>query len=221
MEPRPPLPDGIATPDDISEDTLLANIWLKPTATLRFILTYCPDKYVTGLLMLGGIARSLDRASQHDYGDRTSTLTLLLTAIFVGGLTGWISYYVYGWSMSVTGRWLGGRASSEQFRTVVAWSLVPTVVALALIIPQAVIFGDDLFRSEPRDTSAFAENARVAFGLVDAVMAIWTLVILVCGVRHLQGFSVGRTLANILLPAVVIIGIVLGFAGLFKAFQLL
>lgn len=218
MEPQLPRSDDVATPDDISEDTLLASIWLKPTATLKFILTRCPDKYVTGLLVLGGIARAVDRASQHNYGDRTSTLTLLLTAFIMGGATGWISYYAYGWGMSATGRWLGGRADSEQFRTVLAWSLVPTVVALVLVIPQAFIFGDDLFRSEPTDTSAFAENARLVFGLVDIVMAVWAVIILICGVRLLQGFSVGRALANILLPAVVIIGVILAFAGIFKAF---
>lgn len=216
MESQVPTPDTADDTSAIGEDSLLGSIWLKPTATLQYILAHCPDKYVTGLLVLGGIARAIDRASQQNSGDKFSTVSLLLLAVTVGGLTGWITYYVYGWGMSATGRWLGGRASSEAFRTVLAWALVPTVVSLALVIPQAVIFGDDLFRSEPVDTSAFAENARLAFGIVEFGLAIWALVILVSGVRLLQGFSIGRALANILLPGLVIIGVLLVFVGLYK-----
>jgi hypothetical protein len=203
-------------PNNINEDTLLRSIWLKPTATLQYILAYCPDKYVSVLLVLGGIARAADRASRQNSGDKMSTATILMMVIIVGGLTGWITYYVYGWALSAIGRWLGGRADAESFRTVLAWALVPTGVILALLLLQAVVFGDDLFRSEPKETSFIAENLRLFFVLVEAVLSIWTLVIFVQGVRLLQSFSVSRALANIVLPGAIVIGAIFLAAGIFK-----
>lgn len=216
MEFQDPAVTPVASAVNITEDKLLVSIWRQPTATLRYILAQCPDKYVTVLLVLGGIARAVGRASQQNMGDRNSTAGILLMAVLMGGLTGWITYYVYAWGMRLAGEWLGGHASSEQLRTVLAWALIPTVVGLVLTIPQAVIFGDDLFRSTPTDTSAFAENARLAFGLAEVVLAVWAVVILVCGLRLVQGFSVGRALANMVLPGLVVVGIIGLFAGIFK-----
>lgn len=216
VEPQEVSPVSAEVRSNINEDTLLRSIWLKPTATLQYILAYCPDKYVSVLLVLGGIARAADRASRQNSGDKMSTVSILLLVFIVGGLTGWITYYVYGWALSATGRWLGGRADAESFRTVLAWALVPTAVVLALLLPQAIILGDDLFRSEPVDTSFLAENLKIFFGLVEAVLSIWTVVILVQGVRLLQSFSVGRALANIVLPGTIVVGLIFLVAGFFK-----
>lgn len=201
---------------NITEDKLLVSIWRQPTATLRYVLAHCPDKYVTVLLMLGGIARSIDRASRQNSGDHLSTFSILAMAVVLGGLVGWVFYHIYGWGMKVTGQWLGGRASAEEFRTVLAWALIPTVVSLVLTVPQAIIFGDDLFRSEPQDTSDFAENARLLFGIIEVILAGWSLVILVCGVKLLQGFRTGRALSNILLPALVVVGVIILLVGISK-----
>ncbi len=216
VEPQEALPVSPETPSNISEDTLLRSIWLQPTATLHYILRHCPDKYVSVLLVIGGIARAAARASRQNAGDKMPTVSVLLLVVVAGGLTGWIAYYVYSWALSATGRWLGGRADAAPFRTVLAWALVPTAVTLALLLPQAIVFGDDLFRSEPVDTSFLAENLRTFFGLLEAGLSIWTVVIFVQGVRLLQSFSVGRALANIVLPGVIAVGVFFLVFGLFK-----
>lgn len=88
---------------DINDNNLLTKIWLNPTDTLIYILENHPKKYVTILLVLGGIVRTIDRASNKDIGDNMSTVAVLGITIILGGLFGWITYFIYAWGMSVTG----------------------------------------------------------------------------------------------------------------------
>ena len=106
-ELRPTAEEASST---ISESQLLATIWFRPTATLQYVLQHCPDKYLVGPMVLGGIVRSLGRASTQNSGDKMSTAGVLLFATIARGLFGWITYYLYSVALSVTGRWLGGRA---------------------------------------------------------------------------------------------------------------
>ncbi|TGE21080.1 Yip1 family protein [Hymenobacter metallicola] len=204
---------------EIREENVLSQIWLKPTRTLAYILHNQPDKYVLPLLVLGGITRAIDRAGLKDMGDKMPTATILLMAVIGGGLFGWVSYFIYAWLLSATGRWLQGSASSANFRTVIAWALVPSVVSLLLVIPETVIFGDDLFKSEPVNDSTFNNVMWLVFGLLQMTLGIWTLVILIKGTALLQNFTIGKSLLNLLLPALVIFVPVLIIALVAKAFS--
>jgi hypothetical protein len=92
-----------------------------------------------------------------------------------------------------------------QFRTVLAWATVPTVFSLALVIPELMIFGDDLFRSEQERTGTFIDIMWMVFGLLEITLAIWAVVILVKGIALVQGFSTGKAIANALLPGLLIV----------------
>ncbi|RYU80719.1 Yip1 family protein [Hymenobacter persicinus] len=188
----------------------LTTIWFQPRRTLESILLYHPDKYVPVLLCLGGIARAVDRASQQNAGDKMGTVAVLLLTFVVGGLTGWIFYYFYAWMLSLTGRWLNGTAGSETFRTVLAWSLVPTVVSLALLLPEVLLFGDELFKSTPADISFSDSVIWIVISLIQLTLGIWSLVILVHGISLVQHFTAGRAILNLILPvAVILVPIVL------------
>jgi hypothetical protein len=81
--------------NNIVEENHLLTIWTRPKQTLEYILTYCPDKYVTGLLILGGIARAISRASLKSTGDDMSTVAVLGLCVFMGAAFGWVGFYVY------------------------------------------------------------------------------------------------------------------------------
>ena len=190
---------------DINHDNLLTKIWLKPTDTLKYILKNCPEKYVTILLVLGGIVRAIDRASNKDMGDNMSTAAVLGFAIILGGLFGWVTYYIYAWGMSVTGEWLSGKSEPSKFRTIIAWALIPSICSLILLVPEVIIFGDDLFKSEPINESLFNTISWIVFGLIEIGLAIWSTVILVKGISLIQNFGIGKSILNMILPGLVIV----------------
>lgn len=167
------------------------------------------------MMILGGIFRSVDRASAQNIENRTSTAGILALALFIGGAFGWLTYYAYGWGLSATESWLGCRASSADCQTVLAWALVPAVVSLALVLHRAVYFGDELFKSKP-DITSIDNIILMVFGCLDIAFSIWAVVILLKGIRLVQDFSIARSFANILLPGGAIIGAILVFTGLYK-----
>lgn len=199
------LPKSEADGPAISEDILLSKLWTQPRATLKYILGYCPDKYMSVLLMLGGIVRAIDQASNKHQGDHLSTAAILVLAVIGGSISGWISYSIYAWSLRVAGNWLGGRASTDEFKTIVAWSLVPTIIGLIFLIPEIAILGDSLFKSKQETTSVVEDSILKICNLGSLVLGIWSFVLLVKGTQLIQDFSVGRALTNIVLPIIVIV----------------
>ncbi len=132
---------------------------------------------------------------------------------------GWISYYLVAYFLSIAGDLMKGKATDGDFRTVVAWSLVPSIVSLFIIIPQFIIYGSG---SNSYDFEAYfvTENLLLAvFILIKAILAIWSIVILVKGVAYIQQFSIGKAILNILLPFIVIVGIVLSFVAVISIAQ--
>lgn len=204
---------------DITEDSLLKDIWLRPTETLSYILKYHPEKYLTLFFIFGGITSSIDRASNKGLADNLSTSYVLLMAVIGGGLFGWITYYFYAWALSATGNWLEGRAKPAIFRTIIAWSLVPTICSLLFLIPKILIFGDDLFRSVPEVDSTFYDAALIGFGLIDLTLGIWTMVIMVKGIAIVQGFTTGKSILNMILPGLVLVGFGIVLGLFFYAFN--
>lgn len=199
----------------VREDNLLLKIWRHPQATLRYILAYCPNKYIIPLLVLGGITRAIGRLQWKGLGNM-SVNTALMLAVVMGGLTGWISYYVYAWGLALTGRWLGGQADSGTFRTVTAWALLPTCLTLLTTALAYSIQGEGYFQDVDLDIAT--SNGLVVFllALIELALTAWAVVIFVKGTMLVQQFGVGRAILNMVLPGAVVLAIVFGFFGLYK-----
>lgn len=206
------------TDNDINENNLLFKIWVKPKATLSYILENCPNKFIIPLMILGGITRSIDRASSQNMGDKQSTFFILMVAIIAGGMFGWLSYYFYAWLLQVTGKWLKGNANFEEFKTVIAWSMIPSICSLGLLIPELIVFGDDVFKSELSDPTMFSTLLLILFGLMELTLGIWTIIIFVKGVSLVQNFKTGKAILNMILPVFVILIPILFIVFIFKIF---
>lgn len=191
---------------NITKANLLRKIWLEPQATLRYVLARCPDEYVTRLFILGGIARAVGRAAGHYPGSKLSVAASLVFALVGGSISGMVTYTAYAWAMRLLGGWLGGKASSNQFKTVLGWALVPAATALLLLLPALAIQSGEL----PIPKLTWLPNTLlIGCGLAEIVLGSWSTIILVQGVALIQGFTLSRALANVLLPGTVLLGTIL------------
>lgn len=206
----------IVKQSNIDEKSLFFSIWLKPTNTLKHILSNYPEKYVTILIVLGSIIKALDKASTKDMGDRLETPYIIIMAIIAGALFGWISYYISAWAMSEAGIWLGGKAKPTQFRTVLAWASVPLIASGFLLILELFFFGDDVFKSEIQNIDSSTPYLWVFFGILELILGIWALVILVKGISLIQDFKTGKAILNMIFPGIIVILIILIAVGLFS-----
>jgi hypothetical protein len=204
----------------LDEKDLLITIWTKPTLTFDFILKYCPKKYVTSLLILGGMVNALDQNYQHLLLHRWFYSILILAIVMIlGGLFGWIFSYIYAALLSWTGGWIKGKASTEQFMTVLSWAMVPSICTFILLLPKLLFFGSGNIDVDFNDQSILKIIAYVLIIATDLILSIWTLVIMIRGIAFIQKFNVKKAIWNAVLPLLVItvpIFIILGIIYIFQ-----
>ena len=188
----------------INDENLFRYIWFKPTETLRYIVENCPEKHVSLLLVLGGIVNVIGKASSKNMGDTMSTTSVLAICIIFGALFGWISYFIYAWGLSATGKWLNGNSESSEFKTLIAWALIPSICTLILLIPEPIILGDDLFKSQKLNHSSLNNTSLIFFGVLEIILGVWSIVLLVKGISLIQNFGIGKSILNCSLPVLVV-----------------
>lgn len=202
----------------LTDKDLFTQIWTSPRQVFRYINDNRYDKYVTILLILAGISRSFDRAMIKNIGDKMSLWAIIGTCIILGGLLGWIIYYVYAALVSWTGKWLDGKGNTSSILRILAYAMLPTAIGLIFFIPQLAINGIDLFKRDGDVTSTSWIFNVIIFGSIflQGVLTIWTLVFCIVGIAEVQKFSLGKAILNILLPIIFLISIVLTFVFILK-----
>jgi hypothetical protein len=114
---------------------------------------------------------------------------LFIAGVFVGILNYWVGGGVLFLALNV----LGGQGSYRRARHLLALAAVPIALSLVLLPVRLAIYGDDIFRSGGSDSGAGAH----VFTALEAGFALWALVLLVIGIRVVEGWSWLRTAAAV------------------------
>jgi len=194
-------------------------IWVRPRETIRQIVNAAPDYLVIPLAVMAGLAQALDKAIGRSYGDDFPWPILLFMLIIFGGLGGIASLYIGGAVFRWAGSKLGGVATSEEVRAAIAWSSVPQIIIIGLILIHIFIYRGEAFTSQTPKMDAFTEQNlafsllflvfNISFLAISVVMGIWNLVILSKTLGEVHGFSAWRGLATYLIPGIVMLVLVL------------
>ncbi len=97
----------------LSDTEIFTKIWISPRMVFKYLNDYSYEKFVTILLILAGITRTFDRASTRGVGDNMSLGRVIILCVILGGLLGWITYYIYAAMISWTGKWLNGKGGHK------------------------------------------------------------------------------------------------------------
>jgi hypothetical protein len=205
---------------NLTEKDLFTKIWTSPRQVFRFINDNRYDKYVTILLVLSGISRAFDRASLKNMGDMMSIWAILGVCIIIGGLLGWVSYYIYAALLSWTGKWLNGQGDTSSILRILSYAMLPSIIALVFLIPQIGIYGVEIFKEDGDITSAgWVSNIFVYSSIfLELILGIWTLIFSEVGISEVQKLSTGKSILNLLLPVLVFLVPILIIILVFKAF---
>ena len=204
---------------DFTDRDIFTKIWTSPRKVFKFINDNHYDKYVNGLLFFAGVSRAFDRASLKDIGDKMSLLTILGLCIIVGGLLGWISYYIYAALLSWTGKWIEGQGNTKSILRIISYAMTPAIIALIFLIPQIGIYGNEMFKSDGDITSAGLIANIFVYGsmILEFILGIWTIIFCIIGVSEVQKLSIGKTILNLLLPLLVFAIPIIIIALIFQA----
>lgn len=209
--------ENTATTPNINASNLWKNILFHPTATFKYIFENQPKKSVFIFFVFGGMASGVGRLLDRNSLDGSDDLPQLLIVLLISGALGWISYYLVAYFLSIAGDILKGKASVEEFRTVIAWALVPTIFSLALVIPQYLIYGGGSNNSVWENGFSIDNTGLILLFLIAAILKIWMVFILVKGVVFIQKFSIGKALMNVVLPFVIVALFIFGLLAIIGA----
>jgi hypothetical protein len=192
----------------LSDKDIFTKIWTSPRLVFKYLNDNKYDNYVYILLFLAGITRAFDRASLKDMGDNQPLLAVVLISIILGGLFGWITFYIYAALMSWTGEWLDGKGDTKSLLRIISYGMLPSIVALLLLIPQIAFFGNEIFQSDIDLTNSGLMPIMTFYitALFQVILGFWTLVLLVIGISEVQKISIWKSILNMIFPGLIIIG---------------
>ncbi len=195
------------------------SIWLRPRATIRYILANNPS-YGYGLIVFAyGVVNMLQSFESSKSGDKIDSLGVILAvSLIIGPPIVLLGVFISGWLLKVTGNWLQGKASQMDLRIVSLWSYLPLTLAGLMYWPRLSASGHSLFTTEFQDLDVSQLSSNVAtieymnLG-VTIVAAIWMIVLASHMVAEVQGFrSSWRGFFNLLLPVMILLVIILALA---------
>jgi hypothetical protein len=197
---------------DMLKKSPFLTIWIKPRATIRSILNTHPQRHMYLLAALYGIDYFLEQASERTYGDNTTLLFIIVGGLFLGPLAGLIGLGFGGVIFRLSGRWLGGQATTTEVRAALAWSSVPAIPLLILWIPKLLIFGKELFTTiaPSIESSPFLTLLLLWFIVIEGIIRIWSVFIYLKCLAEAHRFSVWRALGATLFPLIMIAAVIFG-----------
>ncbi|MBN8641600.1 MAG: YIP1 family protein [Flavobacteriales bacterium] len=192
--------------DVIEDNELFKTVLLDPKKAFKFIHKYEYENHLKLLLVLAGISSTFDRAVNNNSGDNMSLGGVIALSVIIGGLLGWISYYIYAALISWTGGWLNGSARTSEVLRIIAYANIPVILALIIMIFQILLVGNSYFQSTIYLDDYGTAITIVYYGLAIAQLGlgIWNVFLLVIGVAEAQQFGYGKAFLNVILPILVI-----------------
>jgi hypothetical protein len=152
------------------------------------------------VIWLAGIAAVLATPTAADILDDPDYDTVLLAiwAFVAGGLYGFVGYFVIGFALFFGVRLLGTLGTFRRARQTVGFALVPLAASLLLVLPlRLAVYGGDTFRAGGADEGTGERVLLVA----QLAFAVWSVGLLVLGVRVVHGWSWPRALAAVVAAA--------------------
>jgi hypothetical protein len=148
---------------------------------------------VLAIILLGGIAYALSTGTAGHLMDDSQYDGLLVAvwAFIAGSLTGILGYFVIGLFVWAASKLLGSQGSYRRSRHVVAFAAVPIVLSLVLLPFRLALYGEDIFRTGGSDAGAGDRIFEVLF----AAFVVWSIALLVVGIRAVHGWTWARAFA--------------------------
>jgi hypothetical protein len=163
------------------------------------------------VILMAGVASVLatpTAADLLDSPDYDATL-LAIWAFIAGGLYGVVGYFVVGFALYFGVRLLGSLGDFRRARQTVGFALVPLALSLLLLLPLRLVFyGGDTFRAGGAD-EGMGETALLVAQLA---FAVWSLGLVVLGVRVTHGWTWVRALGATAAAAALLAALVGVFA---------
>jgi hypothetical protein len=155
---------------------------------------------VLALTLLAGVAVALGTSTARTLYDDPiyDALTVAIWTVFAGTFVAFLGYLVVGGALFLGTRGLGSEGSFRRARHLVGFAVAPLALSAVLLWPLGVAaFGADIFRRGGSDEGAAGD----LFYAASLGFSLWSLALLLVGVRTVHGWSWWRSLGALGLVA--------------------
>ena len=199
--------DHFEEQNHLTDKDILTKIWTAPRSIFKYINDSKYDKYTYIFLFLSGVSSAFDRANMKNLGDEMSLFAIIGLCTILGGLFGWINFYLYAALCSWTGKWLNGQGNTNSILRIISYAMLPLILSLILLIPQLLIFGNEIFKEagELYSDGWISKIIIYTFFLFDLLLGAWSIILLIIGISEVQKLSIGKSIINLLLPVSIIL----------------
>jgi signal peptidase I len=198
-------------------------IWMSPRETIEKIVNRDPTNQVIMLGALAGALVMLDSLLGAALGFIPAPLPaalvpylpiLTFASPFLGAVFGVLGLYLTSFMMDWSGRALGGVGNAVTVRAAVAWSEVPQICLSVVML--LILLGTGVWQAlvpsmpDPNAAAAAAAAAANPFTLtrgVEAIISLWSFILMLHCVGAVHRFSAWRALGAFLLPGAIFAGI--------------
>jgi hypothetical protein len=131
------------------------------------------------------------------YAERSTLQGAFIAAFLIGGVLGFGEYFVFPFMLQLIGRMLGGKATLAQLRSVVTWSTLPLILAIAVAVSGIIGLVLMGFEFDPEQAKASHPIGLVlGINAILVVGSVWTLVLELEMLSEAQGFRVATAMVN-------------------------
>ena len=139
------------------------------------------------IVLLAGVAVVLTSSTAGTLMDSSDYDGVLVAvwAFLAGSLYGVVAYFLFGGFLYWGSRFLGSQGTYRRSRHVLAFACVPLAASLIVWPVKLALYGEDLFRSGGSDSRT---GGRIFEG-IDVAFVVWSVALLVIGVRSVHGWT--------------------------------
>jgi len=189
------LPQYLQEPK-LSNAEVFTKIWLKPKMVFKFINAYRYENYMILLLLLLGIVKGLDRLADKGNSTDLSMGNIIVSAVLIGGITGWIGTYIYAVFISLTGPMFDGKATTKAIFRILAYAYIPTICSIFVISGQLYLLNKNYYEIN-ENLQLFISYALLT---IEIVLSLWTAVLCVVGLAEVQKITYFKAFLNLVVP---------------------
>lgn len=197
-------------PEPLTDKQIFQLIWTDPVRVFTVLRHYHINQWTYGLIFLASIVSVLNNFMRKHYADKYGTMLSFVGMILVGIFFSFFVINLYAALIAWTGKWLKGRAGTVAITRVLAFSQLPTITLLCIQIPCVLLFGMELFSSNPYlyNSEILGQVVTKTWLILSVIMSIWSFILGIIGLAELQNFSLWKSFLNYLIPIILIFAII-------------
>ncbi len=195
---------------EITQKSPWLSIWTEPRKTIRSIINTDPKRGYLLLCAIYGLPLAFNIVQSFALTSAIPLWAIVIGCLVVCTFLGMVGISISSWLVHFTGKWIGGKGNFLTIRTAVAWSNAPNIVSILMWVVLFGVFGARVLNKNFSEGQFVGYQAGTLFlvMLIESIVSIWGLVILLNGLKEVQGFSIWKALLNLVIPFVIVVAII-------------